>query len=233
MAETKTVTPQPLEDHEIVVERARDFWTRNNRVIMMAALAIIVLGAAYLAYKKLYKEPQEVKAQESIFKAEEYFRADSINLALKGDGVNPGFEKLADRYSGTRAGELAAFYAGACYLQLNDANKAVKFLSDFSTDAPQVQARAYKLLGDAYAEQGKNSDALSAYKKAAHHFEQDEPNASEYLFLAAYFAQRVQNNPKEASDLFRELKNKYARTQRGVEADKFLAQLGVYSDDKK
>jgi predicted negative regulator of RcsB-dependent stress response len=233
MAETKTVTPQPLEDHEIVVERAKDFWTRNSRVITMIGLAVILLGGAYLAYKKFYKEPQEVKAQEAIFKAEEYFRADSIRLALNGDGVNPGFVKLADRYSGTRAGELARFYAGASYLQLNDAKNAQKFLEDFSTDAPQVQARAYKLLGDAYAEQGKNGDALSNYKKAAHHFEQDEVNASEYLYWAAYFAQRVQNNQKEASDLFRELKNKYPRTQRGIEADKFLAQLGVYSDDKK
>jgi predicted negative regulator of RcsB-dependent stress response len=233
MAETKTVTPQPLEDHEIVVERARDFWTRNNRAITIIGLAIILLGGGYLAYKKFYKEPQEVKAQEAIFKAEEYFRADSVRLALNGDGVNPGFVKLADRYSGTKAGELAAFYAGDCYLQLNDAKNAEKFLEDFSTDAPQIQARAYKLLGDAYAEQGKNGDALSNYKKAAHHFEQDEQNASEYLFLAAYFAQRVQNNASEATSLFRELKTKYSRTQRGIEADKFLGQLGVYSEDKK
>jgi predicted negative regulator of RcsB-dependent stress response len=235
MAETKMVTPQqPIEDHEIVVERAKDFWTRNNRLVMMLGLAVILLGGGYLAYKKLYKEPQEVKAQEAIFKAEEYFRADSVRLALNGDGVNPGFAKLADRYSGTRAGELARFYAGACYLQLGDARNAEKNLEDFSTDAPQIQARAYKLLGDAYAEQGKNSDALSNYKKAAHHFEQDEPNASEYLYWAAYFAHRVQNNAAEATNLFRELKNKYPRTQRGIEADKFLGQLGVYtSDDKK
>ncbi|RYZ22032.1 MAG: hypothetical protein EOO16_10670 [Chitinophagaceae bacterium] len=235
MAEIKTVTPQqPMEDHEIVVERARDFWTRNNRLIMMLGLGIILLGGGYLAYKKFYKEPQEVKAQEAIFKAEEYYRMDSVRLALNGDGVNPGFVKLADRFSGTRAGELAHFYAGACFLQLGDAKNAEKHLEDFSTDAQQVQARAYKLLGDAYAEQGKNADALSNYKKAAHHFEQDEQNASEYLFLAAYFAQRVQNNAGEATNLFRELKNKFPRTQRGIEADKFLGQLGVYnSDDKK
>jgi hypothetical protein len=41
------------------------------------------------------------------------------------------------------------------------------------------------------------------------------------------------NEPKEAIDLYTELKTKYAATQRGFEADKFLAQLGVYSDDKK
>ncbi|GAB4092039.1 tetratricopeptide repeat protein [Flaviaesturariibacter terrae] len=233
MAETKTVTPQIREDHEIVVERAKDFWTRNNRLVMTIGLAVILLAGGYLAYKYFIKEPNEVKAAEASFRAEEYFRADSMQKALNGDGVNPGFAKIADKYSGTKAGNLARFYAGAASLQLGDAAKAQKFLADFSTDAQQVQARAYKLLGDAYAEQGKNDDALASYKKAAHHFEQDELNASEYLFTAAYFAQRVLNNSKEATDLYTELKTKYPRSQRGIEADKYLAQLGVYATDEK
>ena len=57
-------------------------------------------------------------------------------------------------------------------------------------------------------------------------------NSSEYLFTAAYFADRVANNKKEAIELFKELKEKYPRTEKGFEADKFLAQLGVYKDDK-
>ncbi|RYD93575.1 MAG: hypothetical protein EOP50_10895 [Sphingobacteriales bacterium] len=117
--------------------------------------------------------------------------------------------------------------------QLGNAAAAQKYLADFSTDAQQVQARAYKLLGDAQAEQGKNGDALSNYKKAAHHFEQDEANASEYLFTAAYFAQRVANDAGQAKELFRELKAKYPRSQRGIEADKYLAQLGVYTTEDK
>ena len=108
----------------------------------------------------------------------------------------------------------------------------MKYLKDFDTDAKQIQARAYKLLADAYAEQGKNADALSYYKKAAYHFEKDDANSSEYLFMAAYFADRVMKDKKEATDLFQELKEKYPRTEKGFEAEKFLAQLGVYSDTK-
>ena len=50
--------------------------------------------------------------------------------------------------------------------------------------------------------------------------------------MAAYFADRVMNNKKEAIELFKELKEKYARTEKGFEAEKFLAQLGVYNDTK-
>jgi predicted negative regulator of RcsB-dependent stress response len=229
MADTKTVS-HPVERHQepIAVERSRDFWGRYNRPITIAALAIILLGGGYLAYKNFVQEPKEQKAAEAIFKAEEYYRLDSFRLALNGDGMNPGFIKLADQYDGTKAGNLAKFYAGASFLQTGDAAKAVNYLDDFETDAKQIQARAYKLLGDAYAEQGKNGDALSAYKKAAHHFEKDEANSSDYLFMAAYFAARVANDQKQAVELFKELKQKYPRTERGFEADKYLAQLGEY-----
>jgi TolA-binding protein len=93
-----------------------------------------------------------------------------------------------------------------------------------------VQARAYKLLGDAYAEQGKNDNALSSYKKAASEFEEDDQNASEYLFMAAYFAEKVANNKSEAIKLYRELKEKYPRTEKGFEAEKYLARLGEYKE---
>jgi hypothetical protein len=154
MAETKTVN-RPLQHQPETVDRTKDFWSQYSRPIIIAAAAIILLALGYLGYKKFIQEPKEAKAAEAIFKAEDYFRMDSLSLALNGDGINPGFVKIADQYSGTKAGNLAKFYAGAAFLQIGDATKAVKYLDDFDTDAKQIQARAYKLLGDAYAEQGK------------------------------------------------------------------------------
>ncbi len=86
-------------------------------------------------------------------------------------------------------------------------------------------------MGDAYADMGKNADALSAYKKAARHFEKDENNAAEYLFMAAYFADRVMKDPKEAISLYKEIKEKFPDTQQSYDAISYLAQLGVYSVD--
>ena len=227
MAETKQLIER--DENQVVVERAKDFWGRYSRPILIASLAVILLCGAYLAYKYLVKLPNEEKAANAIFKAEEYWRQDSLRVALNGDGVNAGFLKVIDRFGGTEAGNRAKFYAGDIYLKLGDFKKAEKYLKDFSTDSKMVQARAYKLLGDAYAEQGKNADALKAYKKAAHHFEEDDVNSSDYLFIAGYFADRVAKDKDEAIKLFKELKQKYPRTEKGFEADKYLAQLGVYS----
>jgi hypothetical protein len=228
MAEVKHQVRHRSENDD-VIERAKDFWTNYGKITTIIAAAIIILGGGYLAYKYLVKEPKEQKAAEAIWRAQQYFAQDSLEKALKGDGQAPGFEKVATQYSGTDAGELASYYAGVTALRLGDANKAIKYLKDFSTDAHQVQARAYKLLADAYANVGKNSDALSNYKKAANEFEEDKLNSSQYLMMAAYFADRVMNDKKQAESLYKEIKEKYPNTQASDEATRYLAQMGVYN----
>jgi hypothetical protein len=229
MAEKTQV--QPVDHNEAVIAKAKDFWSQYNKPLLIAAIAIIVVAGGYFGYKYFFKEPQEVKAADYIFKAEEYYRMDSAKLALNGDGLNPGFVKVISRYGGTEKGNLARFYAGDCYLKLGDYANAVKYLKEFSTSSKLVQARAYKLLADAYAEQNKNSDAFDYYKKAAGYFEEDNVNTPEYLFMAAYFADKVLKNSSEAISLFKKLKEKYPASEKGLEADKYLAQLGVYKSE--
>jgi len=225
--------------NQLVVERAKDFWTKYNKPVMIVCAVIILVAGGYLGYKKFYKEPNEEKASDALFKAEGYQRSaltspkpDSlIKLALNGDGANAGFLRVISKYKGTDAANIAKLYAGECYLILNDNANAVKYLKDFSTSSKYFQARGDKLLGDAYADLGKNKDALDSYKKAANEFKEDEDNSSEALFLAAYLAQTKMNDSKEAIELFKELKEKFPNTQRGSEADKYLARLGVYNTD--
>ncbi len=228
MADTKQHS-QDKDHNQRVVEKALNFWDKYSRQLMLGSAAIILFAGSYFGYKNFINEPNEIKASDAIFKAEDFYRKDSINLALNGDGVNPGFLKVIDKYGSTKSGNLARFYAGNCYLKLGDNANAIKYLTGFSTDAKQIQARAYKLIGDANADLGKNADALKYYKKAASHFIEDDVNASEYLFMAAYFAQKVMNDNKEATALFKTLKEKFPRTEKGFEADKYLAQLGVYN----
>jgi tetratricopeptide (TPR) repeat protein len=153
---------------------------------------------------------------------------DSLQKALNGDGISLGFVKVADKFGGTKMGNLAKFYAGDCYLRTGDFAKAAKYLEEFSTPSKQVQARAYKLLGDANAELGKNDEAISYYKKAANYFTDDNANSAEYLFFAAALSEKT-GKTKEAIALYQELKDKFPGTQQSSEADKYLAKLGVYN----
>ena len=217
------------EHNEIVIEKAKDFWTRYNKPIMIiSALVILGIGGFY-AYQNFIKKPKEIKAADAMFKAESYYRLDSLNLALNGDGQYDGFLRVISKYGGTKSANLANFYAGDIYLRMNDNDNAIKYLKKFETSSKPIQARAYKLLGDAYADKGDNSNALTYYKKAGRHFAKDDANAPDYLFYAAYLADRVIKDQKEAIELYKEIKEKYPRSQQAFEADSYLAQLGVYS----
>ena len=226
MSDKKIV--QGVEGSEAVIEKAKDFWGKYSKTIIIPGLVIIASAGGWLIYKNFVQGPKESKAKEAMFKAEDYYRMDSVNLALNGDGQNLGFLKVISKYDGTDAANLAHFYAGSCYIKLNDNEKAVSHLKDFSTSSKPLQVRAYRLLGDAYADQGKNAEALSAYKKAARHFTEDKNASADALFMAALIADRNKDQ-KEAIELLKELKDKYPQTQQGVDADKYLAQLGVYN----
>ncbi len=229
MAENKIV--QDMDSSEAVIAKAKGFWDKYSKPLMIVSTLVILVIGGWYVYQNYFVKPKEAKAVEAMFRAEEYYRLDSVKLALNGDGQHPGFVKIADQYSGTKAGKLASFYAGSCYLKLNEHEKAVKYLKKFDSESELVQARAYKLLGDAYADWGKNEDALSYYKKAGRHFEKDEANSAEYLFMAAYFADKVIKNTKEAIALYKEVKEKFPRSQQAFDADNYLAQLGVYSSE--
>jgi predicted negative regulator of RcsB-dependent stress response len=225
--EVKQVPEQITEKsaEEKVVDTARDFWAKNNKVITYVIAGLVVVIGGYFVYNNFFKSPAETKAAEAIWKAEDYFRQDSLNLALNGDGANPGFLKAISKYSGTKAGNLAKFYAGACYLKLGDFNNAVKYLKDFSTDQVEVKLRATGLLGDAYSELGKKQEAIDSYKKAGTLFEEDDVNSPEYLFRAAMLNQEL-GKSKDAIELLHIIKDKYPTSQRAFEADKYLGKLG-------
>ena len=211
--------------HTDTLMDAQDFWERNNKSIIIALSAVIVLIGGYFGYKYLYKLPEEKKGVEAIAQAQQYFASDY--LQLNGDGRNAGFLKVISKYGGTPSGNLAKLYAGETYLQLGDYNNALKYLKDFDANGSvQTQALVYGLMGDALSELKKNDEALENYKKAGTTFEQNQALSSEYLFRAASLYEVMGKN-KEAIELFQQLKDKFPRTERGFTAEKYLGKLGA------
>jgi tetratricopeptide (TPR) repeat protein len=214
-------------EHEISpVENWKHFLDNYGKKAGIGLALVLIIIFGYLGYKQFILEPKEKQASEAMFRAEDYFRMDSVRLALNGDAVNAGFIKIISRYKGTQAADLAAFYAGSCYLKLGDFNNAVKYLKDFKTSAVQVQAKAYGLLGDAYSELNKKEEAVEQYKKAGTYFDQDEIISPEYLFRAGYLYESL-GRDQDAIAMYQLIKNKYPASPRGYDIDRYLARLGV------
>jgi tetratricopeptide (TPR) repeat protein len=222
MSDKKHLEPAEVD----VLERAKGFWEKYSKSIVVVSSAVILLVGGYLGYKYLYQIPNEEKAQEEIFRAEDFFRKDSFSLALNGNTSTPGFLKVAKKYSGTKTGDLANYYAGVCYLQTGDYNNAIKSLTAANVHgAKQVEAKIEGLLGDAHAELKKNEEAIAHYRKAGTLFEQDQALSSEYLFRAGLLLEMT-GKTKEAIEVYQNIKDKYPRSEKGFLVDKYLARLG-------
>ena len=209
------------------VDKALGFWQAYGKKVSVAVAVIVVAVGGFWAYGNFVQQPKEVKANEDIFAAENYFRKDSFALALNGTAGVPGFLKVIDKHSGTEAANLAHLYAGESYLQLGEFQKAIDQLNAFSSGgAKQIEAKVEGLLGDAYAELKKNDEAIEHYKKAGTLFADDQAISSEYLFRGALLSE-VSGKNDQAIELYKTLKEKYPRTEKGFVVDKYLARLGV------
>ncbi|MEZ2445986.1 tetratricopeptide (TPR) repeat protein [Chitinophaga sp. W3I9] len=228
MAETKdkATVPQPTKDFDLEksMHKAEDFFYKNKNVISIAVLAVVVVVGGFFAYNRFVKQPNENKAQEMIFHAQNYFAVDSFKLALNGDGNNYGFIQVADKYGSTKAGNLAKYSAGVCYIRLGEYQKGIDMLKSFSSNDLLLQPTAYGLIGDAYMELNKAEEGIESYKKAGH-YNDNELTAPVYLFRAGQALERA-GKAQEAIAIYQEIKKNFPTTNEGREMDKYLARLG-------
>lgn len=228
------------------VEKAKGFWAKFSKPIIYAGSAIILVIGGWYGYKQLYKAPRELKASEMVFPAEKLFgkmagissySKDSVNIVLNGGNLEgekvTGLLSIIKTYSGTPAANRAEYIAGACYLHLGEFDKAISHLKEFDGNgAEQIQSAAYRMLGDAYAEQKKNDEALNYYQKAID-AASSKDQSTKFLSLsrAALFCDAV-GKTKEAIAYLQQIKSDitpdFFRNNRiDFDADKYLAKLGV------
>jgi len=210
--------PNPLDKIQFTYEK-------NKKQINAVVTVVLVLIVGFFAYRTLYKEPRNRKASFAISYAQQYFQQDSLIMALNGDGQHDGFLRIIKKYSGTSTANLANYYAGICFLQMHDAQKAIKYLKDFDAHGTKVEYAAFGALGDAYMETNNVKEGINYYKKASAN-EDDNLLTPLYLYRAAV-AYELSNQPKDAIESYKKIRDKYPQSMQAREVDKNLARLGV------
>ena len=182
------------------LEGAETWIEQHPKTISAIAVLLALAVAGYFGFN-YYKDSQDSEAQKEMFQAVYYFEADSLKLALNGDGNNLGFIDIIEEYKFSNAANLAHFYAGVCFLKQGNYDAAILYLQDYSSNDLLVQPRAYSLIGDAYMELQKYEDAVDYYNKASNY----EPNkfyTPTYLMKAAVAYEKLnqKDKAKEAYD---------------------------------
>ncbi len=223
-------TEQVLEATENINNREA-FFMRYKKAILIAVAAIIVVIAGVFLYISQISGPREEKASTALSKGQTYFNNEMFEQAVNGDGAGfVGFAKLADEYSGTKAGNLANLYAGLCYANLGKWAEAQKSLDAFSTEDDQMISPASQAaLGDAYAHLNQLDKAVDAFKKAADmadsKAEDDANNSLSPIFLIkAGEVLESQGKKDEALKIYQDIKKKYVNSMlvQSAEIDKYI-----------
>ncbi|HZK09100.1 MAG TPA: tetratricopeptide repeat protein [Bacteroidales bacterium] len=221
MAKKTTRAEENIQAVEEALSRTERFIEDNQKPILTVIGVLVVIILAFFAFQRFYLYPKEQTAKEQIFMAQKYFSHDSLNLALNGDGINPGFLDIIDDYQWTESANLAHYYAGIIYLKQGEYQAALDHLKDFSTKDILVKAMALGAIGDSYMQLDKTEKAAEYYKKAANASE-NELTAPAFLTKAGW-AYEILGDYSKAIDMYKQIKTKFPRSQEAREIEKTIA----------
>lgn len=229
MASKKTFKRQNAGEEITEINRnTTNFLNKNQKLLTYVVAGLVILVGGFFAYKYMIQEPKEAKAEEAIYTAEQYFRADSFNLALNGDGQKSGMLKVISKYGGTKAANLAHYYAGACYLNLEQPKEAIAQLEKFDGKGTELENIKFGLMGDAYTMQNDDKKALSYYEKAYNI--KNTLIAPKYLRHASLINYKL-GNMKEATALEKKIRDEYPGSMEARDAEKYMALFGEVNVD--
>jgi tetratricopeptide (TPR) repeat protein len=205
--------------------KTEDFVAKNQKIIIgvVGAIALVLVG--YLAYQKFVAAPKEDEAATEMFQAQQYFQqatdgvaSDSLyKLSLKGAEGKFGFVDIADKYSGTDAGNLANYYAGIAYLNTGKYTEAIEYLGKFKSDDIVLSALAKGAIGDAYSQNNQPKEALENYVKAV------EANKNDFttprFLLKAGKTALALGNKEDALKYFTDIKDNFDASPEAASVD--------------
>jgi TolA-binding protein len=212
---------QNLENVQEALNTTSAWIEANQNKLTWAITAIVVVVLAVIAINTYVLKPKAQEANNENAKAVVYFTQGNYELALNGDEADcMGFEAIANDYKCSKAGKLAALYAGVCYYQLGDYSASAEYLAKFSAKDLNIEPAALQLLGDAYVQ-------LEEYNKAAKAFSVAAKSGNELIAPMSLkklgFVQMELGNNAAALKAFETIKNEYPASLEAQDIEKYIA----------
>jgi tetratricopeptide (TPR) repeat protein len=222
MANTnKEVAEDKFETIESALSRTERYIEENQKSLTIIVVAILAAVGIYFGFTKWYLKPLEEEAQKQMFVAQQYFKKDSFNIALNGNGSYPGFLMIIDDYGLTKSAKLAHYYAGICYKNLGKYNEAIEYLKKFDSDDKMISNIALGSIGDCYAELGNVDEAVKYYQRGAENNDNDLTSPI-YLMRAGVLLEQKGEYSKAVS-MYEKIQKDYTKTYEGQQIEKYIA----------
>lgn len=227
--EEQSTTAEVFNTLDETASKSEQFIIKHQKVIFGTLAAVVVLILGYLAYQKYVQAPNEKEAADELAFPKAYFEDASVNtvaadslytLAIEGADGKYGFVDIASEYSGTKAGNLANYYAGISFLKLKNYQEAIEYLEKFSSNDELLAPVAKGAIGDAFADINQFDDALDYYLKAAN-LRDNNFSTPLFLFKAGNIALEIGDNSK-ALEVFNRIKKDYPDSAEAKNIDIYI-----------
>jgi len=230
MSKKHTEAEETIVDIGSTYQQLEAFFNKNKKILTIALGALVVLVGGYMYYTEMIQKPKEKRALEELFTAEFYFGKDSFNLALNGrEGEFYGFLQVIDEYGGTKAGNLARYYAGICYLRMGQFEEAISHLKKFKSSDVILGPMALGCIGDAYRELGQSEKAVSYYEKAARKSD-NAFTAPMYLKKAGMTYEEDLKDLEKALKAYKKIREEYGNSAEGRDIARYIARIEIQLD---
>lgn len=206
----KRLTKEELHSDPLIenYNRASIYLNENKPVILSIVVGLIVIIGALIGYS-YYSSNQEEEAQSLLSVAENYYTAGDYEEALNGDDfeLTYGFRHIAKEFSGTKAGNLAAYYAAVSSFKLGNTEEAIQFIKKFDVPDGILGVAAVSFHAALLEANGDYNQAAQKYQDAAE-WDKNDTTTPYNLYKAAeaYFAAE---NFSKAEELTKKVINEY------------------------
>ena len=223
MAKTKKKAKQQVNEFDETLAASKSFYEKNKNAILYGVGGVLIIIIAALLIHQFYITPRNIRANESIFHAEQAFLDGNYEKALNGDGENMGFLSVIDEYGSTKAGNIACLYAAKCYAATDKYQEAIDMLDKFDGCGDAlISPAAIALKGNCYAELGENEKAAELLIKAAKEADNNTISPTCLLQAGQIYVSLGQND--KALDCYKQIKSKYQQSNVFYEIDKYIEQ---------
>ena len=181
------------------------------------AQASLAFDQAMKAYQGRIGPPNPADPGEATYADERARSQDAFNK----------FSKVAGSYPSTNPGKLARYYAALCLEDLERQNQAIEELKKISGSSDkELAAMAQYQMAIIYARTGKTEDAVKLLRALA-----DKPSVivPRPLVLLELAGALRSSNPKEAANIYQQIKKEFPDTNIADQADRGLDSISPQS----
>ena len=210
-----------LDKVNAALSSSEQFIQQYQKPILLGLLAVVIVVSAIIGVRHFYVLPRENKAQAEMYKGVFYFEKDSFQLALQGNGADfIGFKAIADEYSSTKAGNLAAAYSGLSLYNLGKYDEAITYLKNFDADEEFISPAIIGTIGDCYVNMDKYEEGVGYFERAAKKADNDMLSPI-YLKKAATVYEKL-GNKKKALEMYQKIKDSYPKSMSNQDIEKYI-----------